>query len=231
MSLGPQVFQNLESFSFPPPPLSHPIPPTDFSSFAFQQNDEDHLVADASHVLSAGSELETLSLAGSLCLLCKGKKYGFTAYFHNHKIFPEPPHEILPLVEESYMLRDRLKSLLVTYAMRGVEQDEVESVMTQVYHWEFSVGALTDEVMTSASNAGFVLNLGRLDDVRKWKDTIVDELKYYVLGQGQGRMERARLAALMLEYRKVWEPVWIGYLQDHKGMHSETCTGSYTFCM
>jgi hypothetical protein len=231
MSLEFSAFQNLESFSFPPASLSHLSVPTGHSSSATQQDNYSSPVAAAPQVTSANTKLEALSLTRSLCHLCKGKKYGFTAYFHNHKIFQEPPHEILPLVEESYVLRDSLKSLLVTYAMRAVEQDEVENVMTQIHHWDFSVAALTDEVMNSASNSGFVLNLGRLDDVRNWKDVMVDEFRYMISGQPQTKLPSGRLAALMLEYRKVWEAVWIGYMQDRKMMESELCDNSYPICM
>jgi hypothetical protein len=234
MSLEFPSFHNLESFSFPAPPQVHPSLPATVSSFATQRDHEESLVAGVPQVASARLKFETLSLIESPCLFCKGKKYGFTAYFHNHKIFPEPPHEILPLVEESYVLRDRLKSLLVTYAIRDVEQDEAENVMVQIHHWDFSVGALTDEVMNSASNSGFVLNLGRLDDVRKWKDAIVGEFKYYVSAPAQMKQTKlpsGRLSALMLEYRKVWEAVWMGYMHDHKMMQSELDSTGYHVCM
>jgi hypothetical protein len=170
-------------------------------------------------------------MIGDSCPFCKGRKYGFTAYFHNLRIFSEPPHDILRLVEESYILRDRLKSLLVTYTMRDVEHGEAESMMAHIHHWDFSVGALTDEVMNSASNSGFVLNLGYLDGIRSWKDATVDEFKYYVSEQVQIKLPKGRLAALMLEYRKAWEAVWIGYMQDRKMMQSELEGISYPICM
>jgi hypothetical protein len=181
--------------------------------------------------VSPSSEPETLSLRADLCQLCKGKKYGFTSYFHNTKIFFEPPHDILPVVEESYVLRNRLKSLLVTYAMREVEDDQVQNIETQILNWEFSVGMLADEVVASACNAGFALGLGRLDDVRKWRDIIVEEARYYVSGNAAVKMPSGRLAALMLEYRKVWEAVWIGYLQDRKATQSDLYSGGYPMCM
>lgn len=180
---------------------------------------------------TSNSKLEILSMIRDACPFCKGRKYGFTAYFHNLKIFPEPPHDILPLVEESYILRDRLKSLLVTYTMRDIEHDEAGSIMAHIYHWDFSVGALTDEVMNSASNSGFVLNLRYLDGVRSWKDATVDEFKYYVSDQAQRKLPKGRLAAMMLEYRKAWEAVWIGYMQDQKMMQSELEGISYPICV
>lgn len=208
------------SFDFSATPPSNSFPPAGYSSFDTQRKNEESLISGPAQVVSTSVKLESLSFTRNLCPLCKGKKYGFSAYFHNLKIFPEPPHAILPLVEESYMLRDRLKSLLVTYAMREVEQGQ--DVMAQVHHWEFSVGALTDEVMNSASNSGFVLNLGRLDDVRKWLTNIVDEFGYYVSCQAHMKLSRMRLAELMIEYRRIWEFVWIGYLQDRKAIQAET---------
>jgi hypothetical protein len=230
MSLDFPSFQNLESFSFPSATRAGPSLPLPHS-FAIQRNNEDSLVAGTHQVAISDSTLETLSMIGDSCPFCKGRKYGFTAYFHNLRIFFEPPHDILRLVEESYILRDRLKSLLVTYTMRDVEHGEAESMMAHIHHWDFSVGALTDEVMNSASNSGFVLNLGYLDGIRSWKDATVDEFKYYVSEQVQIKLPKGRLAALMLEYRKAWEAVWIGYMQDRKMMQSELEGISYPICM
>jgi hypothetical protein len=228
MPPGYPVIQHLESFAFPTTPLL--ISSAELSSSVAQRND-DSLIKRTSQVASAASKLETLSLRGILCHSCKGKKYSFTSYFHNTKIFFEPPHEILPVVEESYILRDRLKSLLVTYAMRDLEQDQTQNSQTQILNWKFRVEVLIDEVMSSACNAGFILNRERLDDVRKWSDIILDEARYYVSGKATLKMPSDRLAAVMLEYRKVWETVWIGYLQDRSAAQSDVCTSGYTVCM
>jgi hypothetical protein len=63
------------------------------------------MVAGPHQVATSDSRLETLSMLGDACPFCEGRKYGFTAYFHNLTIFSEPPHDILPLVEESYILK------------------------------------------------------------------------------------------------------------------------------
>ena len=222
-SLELSQFQTSFNFSSSPPSKSSSTAMV--PSFTIQRKYGDSLIAAKGKAISTSTKLEPPSWAGGLCPFCKGKKYGFTAYFHNLRIFPEPPHAILPLVEESYILRDRLKSLLVSYAMREFEHDE--AVMAQIHHWEFSMEALTDDVMNSASTFGFVLNLGRLDDVRKWMSTIVDEFRYYTSGQARDKMASGRLAALMAEYRKIWELVWIGYLRDRKAMQAEPCGNGY----
>lgn len=227
MSLGYPVFQDLQSFNFPPTPLSPPSPPTSPTSFVTQLDEENLPVIGPCQIVSPSSEPVTLSLRADLCQLCKGKKYGFTSYFHNTKIFFEPPHEILPVVEESYVLRDRLKSLLVTYAMREVEDDQAQNIETQILNWGYSVGMLADEVVASACNAGFALGLDRLDNVRKWRDIIVEEARYYASRNAAVKMPSGRLAALMLEYRKVWEAVWIGYLQDRKATLSDLYSSGY----
>jgi hypothetical protein len=81
--------------------------------------------------------------------------------------------------------------------MRDVEHGKGERMMAHIHHWDFSVGALTDEVINSASNSGFVLNLGYLDGVRSWKDATVDEFKYYVSEQVQIKLPKGRLAGLL----------------------------------
>lgn len=89
------------------------------------------------HTLTPPSNgTEALSPSRLLCSQCKGQKYGFSAYFHNTRIFLEPPHEILGLVERSYVLRDRLKSLLVTYAMRPVDQERVMEIEREINVWQ-----------------------------------------------------------------------------------------------
>lgn len=231
MSLQFPSFQSLESFSFPVTVPIHRrdlVPPLLFTT---QRDNEDFQTANGHEPPSTNSSVQSSCLVGSPCHFCKGKKYGFTAYFHNHAIFPEPPHDILHLVEESYVLRDRLKSLLITYTMRRVEYEEVETVMGHIHTWDFAVGALTDEVMSSASNSGFVLHLAPLDDVRKWKDAIVNELRYYVSGQTQIKLPKERLTTLMFEYRKVWEATWIGYMHDRRMMQSELDGTPFSTCM
>lgn len=227
MSPGYPVIQHLESFTSDASSL---ISSTEPSSPALQYNDES-LIVGTSQVASANLDFETLSLRDALCHFCKGKKYSFTSYFHNTKIFFRPPHEVLPVVEQSYILKDRLKSLLVTYAMRDLEQDQIQNIQTQILNWKFRVEVLIDEVMSSACNAGFILNRERLDDVQKWTDIILDEARYYVSGKATLKMPSSRLAAVMLEYRKVWETVWIGYLQDRSSGQSDVCTSGCTACM
>lgn len=98
----------------------------------------------ASAPLSA--EVKSLPLTEpALCPRCKGQKYGFTAYFHNTRIFPEPPHELLRLIEKSYFLRDRLKSFLVTYTMRQVDSEQVVGIEDKINKWQQEIIVLMKE--------------------------------------------------------------------------------------
>src|ERR1700743_2841728 len=87
------------SFDFSVTPPSNSFPLAGYSSFDTQRKNEESRISGSAQVLSTSVKLESLSFTRNLCPLCKGKKYGFSAYFHNLKIFPEPPHAILSLVE------------------------------------------------------------------------------------------------------------------------------------
>src|ERR1700692_3638771 len=80
------------------------------------------------------------------CAQCKGQKYGFTAYFHNTKIFPEPPHELLPWVERSYLLKNRLQSLLVTYTVHEFDPTYLHDIEIVINSFRLQVEALAHEV-------------------------------------------------------------------------------------
>jgi hypothetical protein len=146
--------------------------------------------------------------------LCKGQKYGFTAYFHNPKIFPEPPHELLPLIEQSYVLKNRLKSLLVTYIMRGLEPGGVQEAENEATVWTQLVEDLLSEVVASA--AGFELDLRTLEEVRKWTRELTRQIRDSLVGRQKLEMPKGRLLVLLLEFRKLWEGVWQKWLMDRK---------------
>ncbi|KAG0651666.1 hypothetical protein D0Z07_1624 [Hyphodiscus hymeniophilus] len=161
------------------------------------------------------SELIKLSMRAPLCPSCKGQKYGFTAYFHNQKIFSEPPHELLQLVEKSYILKNRLQSLLVTYIMRGPEDSSFQEAENEVLSWGQLVEDLLVEIVVSV--VGFELELQPLEDVRSWTAMTTKQIRDSVLGIQQLDMPKGRLVALLLDFRKLWEGVWRQYLLDRKG--------------
>lgn len=158
------------------------------------------------------SELTTLSLKTPPCPLCKGQKYGFTAYFHNPNIFPEPPHDLLPFVEKSYILKNRLKSLLVTYIMRELELDGLHEAEKEVLLWRQLVEGLLSDVASSAT--GFELSLRPMEEVRKWTEEMTRQIRESIERGQKLEIRKGTLITLLLEFRKLWEGVWKGYLLD-----------------
>jgi len=168
---------------------------------------------DLSSPVPLAAELTTLSLQSTLCPLCKGQKLGFTAYFHNTKIFSEPPHELLGLVEKSYLLRDRLKSLLVTYTKHEVEQDRVPGIEAEIDVWQREITFLVKDVICSAQ---FELDFTSLDKVEAWTFEMTNRFKEHIWERIKLDMPKGRLQNLMVEFRKAWEEVWKGFLRDRK---------------
>ena len=150
-----------------------------------------------------------------LCLQCKGIRYEFSAYFHNAKIFSVPPHNIIHLVEQSYFLRDRLKSLLVTYAMRvsGTDQD-TQRIENEIHGWQREVACFANHVLCSA--VMFELRARPLDEVKRWAAEMSKQLADHVRGVKKLEMPKGRLQVLLTEFRRAWELVWIGFLEDER---------------
>ncbi|KAH8597946.1 hypothetical protein B0O99DRAFT_483464, partial [Bisporella sp. PMI_857] len=148
------------------------------------------------------------------CEQCKGQRYGFTAYFHNPNIFSEPPHHLLSWVEQSYLFRDRLKSLIVTYAMREFEAEGLCKIEDGINSWVRNIGVFTTHLLCSAQK--FELNILPLEEVKRWTSEMSKQLMDHVQGHKKLEMPRGRLQALLTEFRWCWEAVWLGYLRDEK---------------
>jgi hypothetical protein len=215
MSPGYANFHSLEQYGFQPMPQYHFTPPLNLSFQTPRDHDEDSSVSSPQLQLP-NAELETLSLEKKTCHLCKGKKYGFTSYFHNTKIFSEPPHDLINQVEKSYRLKDRLKSLLVTYVMREGVEDRISVIVKEIQDWATWVGILEHDVLMAARNSCIALDTGPLNEVREWRNAMVWKVQEHVSRRANMGMPKGRLAELLLEYRKKWEVVWKGYMQDLK---------------
>ena len=160
------------------------------------------------------SEHSSHSMKPRTCPLCKGKKYEFTAYFHNANIFSEPPHELLSMIEESYLLRNRLKSLFVTYGMRVVERDQLQEAECDITAWYQQVGGLITEVDKFA--IGSSLDLHWLERVQAWAKQTASQLREKISTGEIMALREMRMNQMLLEYRKLWENVWKGYLNDER---------------
>jgi hypothetical protein len=141
------------------------------------------------------------------CAQCKGQKYGFTAYFHNNKIFPEPPHALLPWVERSYLLKNRLQSLLVTYTVQQFEPAYMRDIEIDINNWRLQVESLAHEVGSWGSGSEQVVNA--VTEVHQWTRGMAKQLWDHVVGIQMLPMPKGRVKELVLEFRKGWERVWI----------------------
>jgi hypothetical protein len=118
------------------------------------------------------------------------------------------------MVEKSYTLRDRLKSLLITYVMREIEQDRIQSIEQEINLWMREVLQHTTIVLCSAT--AFEVDVQPLEAVKVWTEDIMNQLLEHVRGTTKMELPNGRLKVLMVEFRMAWEKVWIGYLRDEK---------------
>ncbi|QSZ36625.1 hypothetical protein DSL72_006505 [Monilinia vaccinii-corymbosi] len=211
--LGPRACQaEITSFYSPANSSCEPdgtstIPPTPPMSGIQRTNGSPIQPSTASHELPPPHPTRA-----HLCPQCKGHKYGFTPYFHNTEIFPEPPHELLGLVEQSYLLRNRLKSLFINYVTRRVDNDRLEVVTSEIVEWRSRVECLAREVLINSM--GFELNTEGLEAVKTWAAELVERLGNHVSGVERMELGKERQKELLIEFKKLWEVVWTGYLAD-----------------
>jgi hypothetical protein len=142
-----------------------------------------------------------------VCEQCKGQKYNFTAYFHNTKIFAEPPHHLLNCVERSYILKNQLQSLLVTYALQEVDPDHIQDIEVEINTWGTQVDSLAHEVASFWSRIDPVLNV--VTEVHRWTKAMMKQIWEHVQGTQMLPMPKGRVKELVLAFRKGWEGVWI----------------------
>lgn len=145
------------------------------------------------------AEIASESLARMSCVHCRGRRYDYTAYFHNTKIFVEPPHELLKFVEESYVQKNRLQSLLINYGLRDIQQDSTDQIKKDLELWETQVHNLA---MTIGDDEV-------LEHLRSWASNTMKQLWEHVVGTHKMDLPPGRAKELASEFRKLWEAVWI----------------------
>ncbi|KAJ8067177.1 hypothetical protein OCU04_004542 [Sclerotinia nivalis] len=146
------------------------------------------------------------------CPQCKGHKYGFTSYFHNTNIFSEPPHDLLMFVEQTYLLRNRLKSLMINYVTRRVDNNRLEVISNEIMEWKGRVECLAREILISSM--GFELNTEGLEAVNDWAAELVQRLNNHVRGIVRIELSNEDQKGLLIDFKKLWEVVWTSYLLD-----------------
>jgi hypothetical protein len=190
------------TYHYPPPPQLN-TPYLDVPRSA--QNDFPPLTSISSTLPSLDGP--PLPEGRPQCAECKGQKYGFTAYFHNTNIFPEPPHELLPWVERSYLLKNRLQSLLVTYTVHEFDPTYLHDIEIVINSFRLQVEGLAHEVGSWGSESERVVSA--VTEVHQWSKGMVKQLWDHVVGIQRLPMPKGRAKELVLEFRKGWERVWI----------------------
>ena len=211
----------------PPPQFNNPFAtsePNPSYAFPFDDSLSPLTIQEPNLPLPPNNALLSQSLAIQKCHLCKGQKYNFTAYFHNKNYFSSPPHLIIRLIEDSYILRNTLQALLVTYVARGFESTDLElqNIKKRIRLWAESVDYLVNRVVDHAStSAGLELELKPLVEVKDWTKEMAAKILDHVTDQKKLEFPGGGWIVLVFDFRKLWEKVWQGYLKDERNAQLE----------
>lgn len=144
------------------------------------------------------------------CAMCRGDHYDFTKYFHNKKFFSVPPHELLGKVERSYILKNRLSSILVTYITHNLHDDHMMvDIEKAIDDWVNLVAALVAEVTESMIDTEGVADA--LAGVEGWTKEFAGQLREHLGKLTRQKMEvpAGWMKEMLSYFRKRWECVWI----------------------
>ncbi|PMD27840.1 hypothetical protein NA56DRAFT_653660 [Hyaloscypha hepaticicola] len=208
------------AYNYPPPQLNTP----QFEVLQHQQNEFPPLTSISSTLPSLDGPSPPQSR--QQCPQCKGQKYGFEAYFHNINIFPEPPHALLPWVERSYLLKNRLQSLLVSYTVQKFERAYLQDIEIDINNWRLQVEAFAHEVASWRSGSERVVNA--VKEVHQWSKTMVKQLWDHVVGNQMLPMPKGRVKEMLLEFRKGWEKVWVASVEHQRQFMASQGNGSFS---
>lgn len=208
------------AYNYPPPQLNTP----QFEVPQHQQNEFPPLTSISSTLPSLDGPSPPQSR--QQCPQCKGQKYGFEAYFHNINIFPEPPHALLPWVERSYLLKNRLQSLLVSYTVQQFERAYLQDIEIDINNWRLQVEAFAHEVASWGSGSERVVNA--VKEVHQWSKTMVKQLWDHVVGNQMLPMPKGRVKEMLLEFRKGWEKVWVASAEHQRQFMASQGNGGFS---
>ncbi|KAF4634549.1 hypothetical protein G7Y89_g3555 [Cudoniella acicularis] len=165
-------------------------------------------------------QLNALAIVPGSCPQCKGRKYNFTAYFHNTKYFSSSPHHLLSYIERSYVLKNQLQSLLVEWAMnpRRPIIEFADIAEPQIRAWERRVQYLVETVLEFATSKGLHQGVGarKTDTVLRWTGKMVTRLEDTVWERANFQVSQSEMVSLLFQFRKLWESVWVGLVEDER---------------
>lgn len=178
--------------------------------------------------LRVSSDMDSLPSKIASCAQCQGQRFNFAAYFHS-AIFPCPPHTLLAQIEKSYMLKNRLLSLLVDYVVHAEELDNAKKKIIEdsISRWRHEVEGVVCHVRDSNTEGMEPL----LGEVRRWADNMARSIWQHACGVTRfegfdrpgSRLKSMRL--LTRGFRERWEPVWVLLSQNQtvkESKHAES---------
>ena len=101
----------------------------------------------------------------------------------------------------------------MTYAMRALDTDLTQAE-NEIHAWQREVACFANHVLCSA--VLFELRVRPLDEVKRWSNEMSKQLTDHVRGDKKLEMPKGRLRVLLMEFRRAWELVWIGFLDDER---------------
>ncbi|KAH6679138.1 hypothetical protein B0J14DRAFT_580142 [Halenospora varia] len=173
---------------------------------------------EASSEIPLSNNLNDLSIATRPCPQCRGLRYGFTAYFHNTKIFSKPPHALLPYIEQSYLLKNRLHTLLVNWVMHPPIQmaQHTKKADIEIRNWGCQVETLLRSVLGfgKSNGANFDRSASKeaVEVLLSWCGEMVTGLQDIVHERKHAEMSERNLKDMLSQFRKLWESVWIFFM-------------------
>lgn len=119
------------------------------------------------------------------------------------------------MVERSYVLKNRLQSLLVTYIVNDLREDErVQDIRDDFLEWVRQVAKLAEEVGGGMRRVEGV-EVG-LEAVKAWSEGMARSLVEHLNQSGGKKMEvqKGWRKEVLSEFRRQWEAVWIAYANN-----------------
>lgn len=208
----PSPSSNFKSLG-PPPPYSPYVtsPPPDQQQQVHRQLSLASLSPPLSEIASSsGSQLPQNQKQS--CPSCRGNRYDYTSYFHNSRIFSSPPHQLLPFIEESYVLKNLLQSLLFNYVVRSERDESSEMVKLSLEAWNAKVEGLLIRVraeLVGRATNGMAEVEEAMSKLRAGVQNIVTLIWLHISGERRMDMSPARMKEVVCEFRKLWEAVWV----------------------
>lgn len=125
-----------------------------------------------------------------------------------------------------------MQSLLVTYVSRnslagsiagdgdingnGNGNEEIKAIHKRIKAWEDGVGFLVDRVVDFGASKGVEVGLEGVGEVKEWVRNVGEGVRGHVEGRRRFKFPVGGWMGIVLEFRRLWEVVWKGFLGDEE---------------